>query len=89
MHLTRQTEIAIDILVACAISLDGTTQAPKAAKAAGASQDYASQIIPVLVREAFIKAERGRNGGISLIVPPTEILLGDVLRSVHPDLVSH
>lgn len=46
-------------------------------------------MVNLLVHEAFLRTERGRGGGIALAVPATEILLGDVLRRVQPDLVRH
>ncbi|MFC3076138.1 RrF2 family transcriptional regulator [Shinella pollutisoli] len=89
MRLTRQSEIALEILAACARSGATSTNTARAAESGGASKDAAAQIVNLLARSGFIKAMRGRNGGIKLAVPAREILLGDVLRATQPDLGLH
>lgn len=89
MRLTRQTEIAIDILVACAQSLDRVILTADAARSAHTSKDHAAHIVRLLLQSGFLFAERGRYGGIGLAVPAEEIPLGDVLRHVQPDLVRY
>jgi hypothetical protein len=61
----------------------------QATEASAATKDHAAQVVNLLVHEGFLRAERGRGGGIALAVPATEILLGDVLRRIQPDLVRH
>lgn len=89
MRLNRQSEIAIGILVACARSQMRKITTLQAAEASATSKDQAAQVVNLLVHEGFLRTERGRQGGIALAVPATEILLGDVLRRVQPDLVRH
>lgn len=89
MRLTRQTEIAIDILVACAQSLDRVILTADAARSAHTSKDHAAHIVRLLLQSGFLFAERGRYGGIGLAVPAEEIPLGDVLRQIQPDLVRY
>ncbi|MBM7326274.1 Rrf2 family transcriptional regulator [Agrobacterium sp. S2] len=89
MRLTRQSEIAIAILAACAGAAGKTIRTMQAAEAADATKDHAADVVNYLVHEGFLKTMRGRQGGISLAVPATEILLGDVLRRMQPDLVRH
>lgn len=86
MRLTRQSEIAIAILTACAGAPGETVRTIEAAKAAQATKDHAVQVANDLVHHGFLKAIRGCQGGIKLAVPPQEILLGDVLRRMQPDL---
>ncbi|ERM01644.1 hypothetical protein Q644_20550 [Brucella intermedia 229E] len=92
MRLTRQTEIAIDILVACARSPDRVILTADAAHKAHTSKDHAAHIVRLLLQSGgFLFAERGgRYGGIGLAMPAQEIPLGgDVLRQVQPDLVRY
>ncbi|MCY1666330.1 RrF2 family transcriptional regulator [Rhizobium sp. SL86] len=89
MRLTRQSEIAIAILTACAQAAGKTVRTMDVAEAAKATKDHAAQIVTDLVQQGLLKAMRGRQGGITLARPPEEILLGDVLRRMQPDLVRH
>lgn len=89
IRLNRQSEIAIGILVACARSPMRKITTLQAAEVSATSKDHAAQVVNLLVHEGFLRTERGRGGGIALAVPATEILLGDVLRRVQPDLVRH
>lgn len=89
MRLSRQSDIAIGILTACARAPGRTIRTVEAAERADASKDSAAQIILLLAREGFLTTTRGRQGGIALAVPAREILLGDVLRRIQPDLVQN
>lgn len=89
MRLTRQTEIAISILVACAKSRGSIILTADAARKAHTSKDHAAHIVRLLQQSGFLFSERGRCGGIGLAVPAEEIPLGDVLRHVQPDLVRY
>jgi len=79
MHLTRQSEIAIAMLLACAEAEDGLTRTQQAADRAGTSKDFAAHVASVLVRAGYLESRRGRYGGLSLAMPPEEIALGEVL----------
>lgn len=89
MRLTRQTEIAIDILVACAQSRNSIILTADAACKAHTSKDHAAHIVRLLLQPGFLFAERGRYGGIGLAMPAEEIPLGDILRQIQPDLVRY
>lgn len=56
------------------------------AERANASKDSTAQIILLLSREGFLETKRGRFGGVALTLSPREILLGDVLRRIQPEL---
>lgn len=86
MRLNRQAEIAISVLVACARSQGKTLRTSEIAERSDVSKDSAAQIILLLSREGFLKTRRGRFGGVALTHSPREILLGDVLRRIQPEL---
>ncbi|WP_192798215.1 RrF2 family transcriptional regulator [Brucella intermedia] len=89
MRLNRQSEIAIGILATCARAAGRIIRTMEAAETAATTRDHAAHVVNDLVHEGFLKTMRGRQGGIALAVPATEILLGDVLRRMQPDLVRH
>lgn len=89
MRLTRQAEIAIDVLVLCArTDADGPLAAPVttrlAAGHAGSSKDHTAQIVMRLVKAGYLASERGRTGGIRLARPAGDINIGAVLRLIDP-----
>lgn len=55
----------------------------------GISTNHLSKVARLLVQNGFVKATRGRNGGLQLARTPEEINLGEVVRRSEPhfDLV--
>lgn len=82
MRLKRETEVAIAILVACARSSDCRLKTVEAAKAASTSTDFAAHIALKLVNAGFLKAKRGRGGGLELSRTAETIYLGDLLAGL-------
>ena len=58
-------------------------------RAYGISTNHLSKVARLLVQNGFVKATRGRNGGLQLARTPEEINLGEVVRRSEPhfDLV--
>jgi Rrf2 family nitric oxide-sensitive transcriptional repressor len=58
-------------------------------RAYGISTNHLSKVARLLVQNGFVKATRGRNGGLQLAKTPEEINLGEVVRKSEPhfDLV--
>lgn len=50
----------------------------------GVSRNHMVKIINQLSRAGFIKAVRGKNGGIKLGKPANQIYIGDVVRAIEP-----
>lgn len=84
MLLTRETHIAVAMLVACAQAGDRRLQTHEAAAETGASRAHASKIAYMLRRAGFVTSVRGRYGGIKLALPARSISLGTVLRFMQP-----
>ncbi len=85
MRLTRQAEIAIDVLVLCAKQGHAAPVTTRlAAEHAGSTKDHTAQIVAKLVRNGYLVSERGRGGGIRLARPASEINIGTVLRLIDP-----
>jgi Rrf2 family protein len=86
MRLTKQTSHAIRILIDCARGdcTSGVAAPIKVAVIAqrlGITQQNVFKIVHVLSRAGFIKATRGRNGGVQLARPAVDIRIGDVVRA--------
>jgi Rrf2 family transcriptional regulator, nitric oxide-sensitive transcriptional repressor len=86
MLLTRQAQIAVAILVACARGGDRYVQTHEAAAESGASREHASKVAHLLRNAGFVTATRGRSGGIKLARAASAITLGAVLRHMQPSL---
>jgi len=80
MRVTKQTNYAVRILMYCAANPDGLSRIPDIAKAYGVSELFLFKILKPLVRAKLVETVRGRNGGLRLARPATDITLFDVIR---------
>ncbi|MBN9066203.1 MAG: Rrf2 family transcriptional regulator [Rhizobiales bacterium] len=80
MRLTRQTNYAIRILMYCEANDGKLSHVPEIATAYKVSELFLFKILKPLVENGFIHTVRGRNGGIRLAKPATDISLFDVVR---------
>jgi Rrf2 family iron-responsive transcriptional regulator len=80
MRLTRQTNYAIRILMYCAANEGRLSRIPEIASAYNVSELFLFKILQPLVEHGFVTTVRGRNGGVKLGKPATEITLFDVVR---------
>lgn len=83
MHLTRQTEIAISILVSCARRAE-VIETQLVASEARTTQGHAAQVLKTMVRAGWIETRRGRRGGLILAADPDRLLLGQIVRTMQP-----
>lgn len=81
MRLTRQTNYAIRMLMYCAANGMTLSRVPDIAKAYGVSDLFLFKILQPLVADSLVETVRGRNGGIRLAKPATDITLLDVVRA--------
>ena len=81
MRLTKQTNHAIRILVHCAGQRDQLLKVAEIAADLDITQQNVFKIVHLLTRAGFLKAMRGRHGGVRLAQPPAEIRIGDVVRA--------
>lgn len=87
MKLTRQAEIAIDILVACARPQPNEPRTTRiVAGIAETTKDHAAQVVAKLSRHGYLECTRGRAGGIRLARSADSIVIGEVLRLMEPSL---
>lgn len=80
MRLTRQTNYAIRILMYCAANDGRLSRIPEIAAAYSVSELFLFKILQPLVEHKLVETVRGRNGGVRLGRPATEINLFDIVR---------
>lgn len=85
MRLTHHTDYALRLLIDLARQ-DGTRLSiAEVAEAQNISRTHLMKIANALAHAGFIKATRGRNGGIRLARDPAQINIGAVVAAMEPD----
>lgn len=80
MRLSRQCEIAIDILVFCAQRPNRLVRTRDAAASANTTKLHAHQVAAQLTRAGLLEGVRGQRGGIRLSRRASHIVVGEVVR---------
>lgn len=81
MRLTKQTGHAIRILVDCACAGNELVKVATIAQRLDITPQNVFKIVHILSHAGFLAAQRGRNGGVKLARPASEIRIGDVVRA--------
>ncbi|WP_237385571.1 nitric oxide-sensing transcriptional repressor NsrR [Xenorhabdus sp. Sc-CR9] len=85
MQLTSFTDYGLRALIYMASLPAGQmTSITEVTEVYGVSRNHMVKIINQLSHLGLVKAVRGKNGGISLGKPASEIKIGDVVRSLEP-----
>lgn len=84
MRLTRETEIAISILITCARARGRLLRTETIAASCGASKDHAAQVVSQLARIGWLESHRGRFGGLTLAGGMERLSVGEVVRTFQP-----
>ena len=82
MRLTKRTTISMRVLMYCAVHMDRLVTKAEIAETCKISENHLAQVINKLGQLGFLQTQRGRNGGVTLSRPATEILVGDVFRAI-------
>lgn len=80
MRVTKRTNIAIRVLMHCAVNSGRLVTKSEIAKRCNASENHLAQIINHLAQLGYLHTQRGRNGGLELARPANQIRIGDVFR---------
>ncbi|GAA3060999.1 iron-responsive transcriptional regulator RirA [Rhizobium viscosum] len=80
MRLTKQTNYAVRMLMYCAANEGHLSRIPEIARAYGVSELFLFKILQPLNKAGLVETVRGRNGGVRLGKPATDISLFDVVR---------
>jgi Rrf2 family nitric oxide-sensitive transcriptional repressor len=82
MRLSKTTNYAIRILVDCARADTRLVKVADIAERQDITPQNTFKIVHLLSRAGFIRAVRGRHGGVQLARPPEKIRIGDVVRAM-------
>ncbi|HMM64795.1 MAG: Rrf2 family transcriptional regulator [Mesorhizobium sp.] len=85
MRLTDFSDYSLRLLMYAATQADRLITIEETAEVYGISRAHLMKVANQLTRAGFLKAVRGRSGGLSLARRPETIRLGDVLRATEPD----
>ncbi|WGW04781.1 RrF2 family transcriptional regulator [Tropicibacter oceani] len=82
MRVTKRTNIAMRVLMFCAANTGRLVTKSEIAKACNASENHLAQIINQLAQLKYLHTQRGRNGGLELARPASQINIGDIFRAL-------
>ena len=85
MRLTSFSDYALRVLMYAATRGDRLITIEETADVYGISRAHLMKVANQLTRAGFLKATRGRTGGLALARRPDKIGLGDVVRATEPD----
>jgi len=85
MRLTNFSDYALRVLMYAAAQGDRLITIEETAGVYGISRAHLMKVANQLTRAGYLKAVRGRSGGLALAKRPNRIKLGDVLRVTEPD----
>lgn len=86
MRLTTRTNLAIRTLMYCALNDGQIARSAEIAKASNASVNHLAQVVNGLNAQGYLKATRGRSGGVRLGMEPKDINVGEVFRLFEADV---
>nr|WP_024965896.1 nitric oxide-sensing transcriptional repressor NsrR [Pantoea sp. IMH] len=85
MQLTSFTDYGLRALIFMAALPSGKmTSITEVTETYGVSRNHMVKIINQLSRDGYVMAIRGKNGGIRLGKPASEIIIGQVVRDLEP-----
>lgn len=87
MRLTNFSDYALRLLMYAGAHEGRLITIEEAARAYGISRTHLMKVANMLTRAGYLRAVRGRTGGLMLARKPAAIRLGDVVRATEPDFV--
>lgn len=87
MQLTNFSDYALRVLMYAAAQKDRLITIDETAELYGISRAHLKKVVNLLTRSGYLKAMRGRSGGLALAKRPNRIRLSDVIRMTEPDFV--
>jgi len=85
MQLTRFSDYGLRLMMMAAANRERRITIEETAKAYDISRAHLMKVAQLLVREGFLKASRGRSGGLSLARPAETITIGALVRATETD----
>jgi len=85
MRLTNFSDYALRMLMYAASAGDRLITIEEAARTFNISKTHLNKVASTLTRAGYLRAVRGRSGGLTLGRSPEDIGIGDVVRLTEPD----
>lgn len=85
MRLTRYTDYAMRVLLYLGRQPERLASISEIARAYAISQNHLMKVVNDLVNAGYLESVRGRNGGIRLGRPPSQINVGALVRHSEDD----
>ncbi len=85
MKLTDYTDYTLRTLIYLALHPGELVTIQQVAEAYGISRNHLMKIVNQLAQSGIVATTRGRNGGMRLALPATEINIGDIVRGTEQD----
>ena len=86
MHLTKQTDISLRVLMHLALEPEELSTITQIAARHKLSRNHLMKVVHHLVGLGYLSSVRGRGGGISLARPAGRINVGEVVRATEATL---
>jgi Rrf2 family transcriptional regulator, nitric oxide-sensitive transcriptional repressor len=86
MRITKRTNIAIRLLMYCAVQNDRLVTKAEIAECCNISENHLAQVINQLSQLGYLETQRGRNGGMHLAREADQIRIGDVFKDIEGGL---
>ena len=85
MRLADYTDYTLRVLMFCAANPERLITIAEMADTYGVSKNHLMKIVNDLARQGILETTRGRGGGVRLLKPPAEIVVGEVVRAAETD----
>lgn len=82
MRITKRSNIAMRVLMFCAVNMDRLVTKSEIAGRCNTSESHLAQVINRLAQLGYLHTQRGRSGGITLNRAAHDIRIGDVFRDL-------
>ncbi|KPP85321.1 MAG: Rrf2 family transcriptional regulator, nitric oxide-sensitive transcriptional repressor [Rhodobacteraceae bacterium HLUCCO07] len=82
MRITKRTNIAIRVLMFCEVNRGRLVTKSEIAECCNTSENHLAQVINQLGQMGYLHTQRGRNGGMELGRPASDIVIGEVFRAL-------
>ena len=87
MKLNQKTDYALRILLYAAEAGHKTVTSGEIAEAFNVTPANVTQMVNILKKKGYLNVQRGRyGGGLTLARPAHEILIGDTIKDLEPDM---
>ncbi|WP_172300158.1 Rrf2 family transcriptional regulator [Pseudoruegeria sp. HB172150] len=86
MRITKRTNLAMRVLMFCAVNNDRNVTKSQIAEGCNSSENHLGHVVNRLGQLGYLDTIRGRRGGIRLGRPAGQISVGDVFRNLEADV---